>query len=498
MRATFLIARQEFIKYVTRRGFFISILMFPIWIMIVVLVPQWLGGAPQRYFTLVDRAGGYREAVLDALARENAARDLKALSQYAAANADINAVRRGAPRLAAMLAAEPTDRSVSAFRLSGGWRPAVATLTPFLRPTAKPFRVPDPRFVFVEPPTRLSHASGGNFGAAARGDLQADRFFAAVYIPEGFGQGGRATAQYFARDLSDGDLRDFVSEALSDALHRNVIKRLAPQLLDSDALDATAALELHNPTKGAAQSGRDDSFDKLVPIALAVILFIVSVMNASVLLQGVVEEKSTRMIEVLLSCATAREITSGKLIGVIAVALVTIAIWALVLFAMMALADASTVKLVFGAIGAVATTETLPLLLLYFFCGLLIYGSIFLAIGSMASSLADAQALLGPAMLILMLPNLMISGVMRDPNGEFATLVSWVPCYTPFFMMLRIASHPPTLQIWGTTLLALGTTLFLIWWMGRVFARHVLTTERPPSLGGLLRGGVQALTGLRR
>lgn len=163
----------------------------------------------------------------------------------------------------------------------------------------------------------------------------------------------------------------------------------------------------------------------------------------------------------------------------------------------MALADASTIKLVFGAMRSVATTETLPLLLLYFFCGLLIYGSIFLAIGSMASSLADAQALLGPAMLMLMLPNLMISGVMRDPNGEFATLISWVPFYTPFFMMLRIASHPPALQIWGTTLLALATTLFLIWWMGRVFARHVLTTERPPSLGGLLRSGVQTLTGRR-
>ncbi|MGZ5989227.1 MAG: ABC transporter permease, partial [Rhizomicrobium sp.] len=178
-----------------------------------------------------------------------------------------------------------------------------------------------------------------------------------------------------------------------------------------------------------------------------------------------------------------------------AVALVTIGIWALVLFGLMALADASTITLVFGAMRSVATIDTLPLLLLYFFCGLLIYGSVFLAIGSMSSSLADAQALLGPAMLILMLPNLMISGIMRDPNGEFATIISWVPFYTPFFMMLRIASHPPALQIWGTAALALATTAFLIWWMGRVFANHVLTTERPPSLAGLVRRGAQMLIG---
>jgi ABC-2 type transport system permease protein len=266
-------------------------------------------------------------------------------------------------------------------------------------------------------------------------------------------------------------------------------------LVDSDALEDTTTVETHNPTKTNSQSSRDDSLVKIVPIALAVILFIVSVMNASVLLQGVVEEKSTRMIEVLLSCATPRQITSGKMVGVIAVALLTIIIWSLALLGLMALADSRTVTLVFDALGSVATFDTMPLLLLYFFCGLLIYGSVFLAIGSMANSLADAQSLLGPSMLILMLPNLLISGIMRDPNGEMASLVSWVPFYTPFFMMLRIASHPPALQIWGTTVLALGTTAFLIWWTGRVFANHVLTTERPPSLGGLVRRGALALGG---
>jgi ABC-2 type transport system permease protein len=130
----------------------------------------------------------------------------------------------------------------------------------------------------------------------------------------------------------------------------------------------------------------------------------------------------------------------------------------------------------------------LPLLLVYFLCGLLIYGSLFLAIGSMANSLADAQSLLGPSMLILMLPNLMIAGVMRDPNGVLASTLSWVPVYTPFFMMLRIASNPPPWQLWGTLALALVTTALMVVWTGRVFARHVLTTERPPSLGALFGG----------
>jgi ABC-2 type transport system permease protein len=144
--------------------------------------------------------------------------------------------------------------------------------------------------------------------------------------------------------------------------------------------------------------------------------------------------------------------------------------------------------LVFASLRATASLQTLPFLLVFFLCGLLIYGSLFLAIGSMANSLADAQSLLGPSMLILMFPNLMIAGVMHDPNGTLASTLSWVPIYTPFFMMLRIASHPPFWQLWGGVLLAVSTAALMIWWTGRIFAKHVLTTERPPSLGKLFAG----------
>ncbi len=496
MRRTFLIARQEFIKYVTRRGFFISILMFPLWIALIVLVPQWTGGAPQRTFTIVDRAGGYRDAILQELSRENAQRELNALAAYVSANADGDRLQRADPKLVDLLNTPQAEESLRSFRALGGTTAALRALAPFLIAGAGPFRPPVARFVYVGPPARLQRAQ--DFAAAARPFLDGDRFYVAILIPADFGTGTGRTAQLFARDQVDKELRAFVTDTLSDALHRNVLRRLAPQLAGSDALTTTADVETRVTSNHGAPSGREDVFSTFVPIGLALILFIVSVMNASVLLQGVVEEKSSRMIEVLLSCATPREITSGKLIGVIAVALVTIVIWTCVLIALMAMAEASTVRLVFAAMRSVATVGTLPLLLLYFFCGLLIYGSIFLAIGSMANSLADAQALLGPAMLILMLPNVMISGIMRDPNGELASIISWVPFYTPFFMMLRIASHPPQLQLWGTTALTIATTIFLIWWTGRVFARHVLTTERPPTLAALAKRGVQMLTGRSR
>ena len=254
-----------------------------------------------------------------------------------------------------------------------------------------------------------------------------------------------------------------------------------------DALDASAPIEQFNPALGnGGQVGYGDVIASYVPMALAFLLFLVTFMNSSVLLQGVIEEKSTRMIEVLLSCATPREIMSGKLIGVLAVALTTILLWALGLFGVMSLFSHDAIGLALGGLKAVATVRLLPLLFVYFLCGLLIYSSIFLAIGSMTASLADAQALLGPVTLVIFIPNLMVTALMHDPNGTLARALSWIPIYTPFFMMFRLPSNPPALDVIGTSVLAVATAGLLMLWTGRIFARHVLTTERPPRLGQLL------------
>jgi ABC-2 type transport system permease protein len=514
MKRAFLVARQEFIKYVTRRGFALSILMFPLWIMIVILVPRWTGGGDTadspRTFTILDRSGGaYREAILGAVARDNENRDLRGLSHYALAYSDMAALRRRAPAIAAML--EKPDLAAARRALRAyGLAAAVYAVEQTLKPGAPRFESSGPHFIYQPPPEELVRAPDGERAGVIKRLLsrnvedRPERLLdldAVVVIPPGYGPATPDGAQFWSAEANPG-LRDFVAGSLTQALRLDFVLKYAPHLRDShaltpvenDSLTQLAILQVRDPVH---TGGGNSTIDSIVPIALAIILFVVSVMNSSVLLQGVVEEKSTRMIEVLLSCATAREITTGKLIGVIAVALTTLLIWALALFILMAIASHDTVTLVFASLRATASLQTLPLLLVFFLCGLLIYGSLFLAIGSMANSLADAQSLLGPSMLILMLPNLMISGIIRDPNGTLASTLSWVPIYTPFFMMLRISSHPPVWQLWGTLALAVTTTALLIWWTGRVFAKHVLTTERPPSFGALIGRGVATLTGKR-
>ncbi len=82
---------------------------------------------------------------------------------------------------------------------------------------------------------------------------------------------------------------------------------------------------------------------------------------------------------------------------------------------------------------------------------------------------------------------MLLGALIQDPNGTLAQVLSWIPIYTPFFMLVRLPFHPAPFELWATPGMTYLTTVLLVRQMGRVFARHVLTSERPPSLGRLVR-----------
>jgi ABC-2 type transport system permease protein len=500
IRRIFLIARQEFLKYVTRRGFVISTLMVPLFIVFAALVPTLVISQTQtRVLTVVDRAGGYQQAIAAAAARDAAYSSLAALADYSAKYADGTALGRADPALAAMLKAPDRVAQVKAFQARGGWQRTMATLSGTLRAGAPVFAPPRPRFALAPAPGELAAASSDNIRALARAYLTGEhrvvtaggpaKLFAIVVIPKGFAPGAPVVAQYWTTETTNLEAFNFVRWTLTDAFRIRAMQQLVPSSRQSEVnLDVDVDIQTFDPTKSA---GPDVSFvDRLaplVPMGLAFILFIVAFSNAALLLQSVIEEKSTRMIEVLLSCASPQEIMTGKLMGVVAVALVTLVLWGVGLFAVASFLSHETLAVVTAGLAAVASLKLLPLILLYFFCGLLIYSSIFLGIGAMTSSLPDAQALVTPATLIIILPTTMLGVVIQDPNGLFASIMSWIPIYTPFFMLVRLPFHPPAVELWLTSALVVLTTVFLIHRMGRVFANHVLTTERPPAFSTFIK-----------
>jgi ABC-2 type transport system permease protein len=493
IRRALVIGIQEFVKYVTRRGFIISLLMMPLILVIATAVPSFTASHPRtNVMTVVDFAGGYDQAIARALARDKALAEISAFADYVHQNTSRRALERTDAVLARLLATPKRIASAKEFAARGGWHAAFDVVSPLLKPGAPAFSPPSPEIILVAPPPELTE----DFAAGRHGEAlsyltgamtvtaagRPQRLNSIVVIPKGFAPGSATDAQYWSIDSQQSV--EFVRWALTDAFRIRTNQALVPPEARSRVtLDVDAGLTVIDPTQGRKLDWRD-RIAQLVPMGLAFLLFIVAFSDAALLLQSVVEEKSSRMIEMLMSCASPHEIMTGKLIGVTGLALVTLSAWGLMAFGIASFFSGSVMPIVIA--GLKSLVPVLPLVIIYFFCGLLIYSAIFLCIGATTSNLPDAQALIGPASMIIILPNMLMSALIQDPNGTLSQIISWIPIYTPFFMLVRLPFHPAPFELWATAALTILTTFWLIRQMGRVFARHVLTTERPPSFARLI------------
>lgn len=216
-----------------------------------------------------------------------------------------------------------------------------------------------------------------------------------------------------------------------------------------------------------------------VPLALMMLMFMVMMMGATPLMQGVVEEKMQRISEVLLGSVRPFTLMMGKLLGMTAVSLTISAVylggglWAAYRFG-------------FG--------EYIPLRLLAWFfvfqvLAALMYGSLFSAVGAACSDMKETQSLLWPVMLLAVFPMFLLGSVLQEPNSSLAVGASFFPFSTPTIMMMRLAI-PPGVPWWQPALgavLVLGTTLACVWVAGRVFRVGLLMQGKGAQLGDLVR-----------
>jgi ABC-2 type transport system permease protein len=117
------------------------------------------------------------------------------------------------------------------------------------------------------------------------------------------------------------------------------------------------------------------------------------------------------------------------------------------------------------------------------------YGSVFLALGSACSDLKDAQSMMQPAMLLIMLPYLASFMVIRAPDSGLAVGMSMFPTLTPFIMMMRMAMPPgpPPWQVWTAVAIVLAATTLLVWCAGRIFRVGILMQGKAPTLPEVLK-----------
>jgi ABC-2 type transport system permease protein len=226
----------------------------------------------------------------------------------------------------------------------------------------------------------------------------------------------------------------------------------------------------------------------VIGFGAAMLLWSVIFTGAGILLNGVIEEKSSKVLEVLLSSATVPEILFGKILGVAGVTFTVLGAWGTVgtilmnVFAPDVARDVGKVLMGGGLIFYFA---------FYLAAGYLMYASIFTAIGSFCETTREAQTLLGPIMILLTIPVIFLSQALRRPDTPALEIMSWIPPFTPFMMTARAASGPPLWQVLGTGVLMLATVAVVVWIAGRAFRAGALSSGKVDFRGLIdrLRGG---------
>jgi ABC-2 type transport system permease protein len=278
------------------------------------------------------------------------------------------------------------------------------------------------------------------------------------------------------------NLDDRADTEIQQNLHDAVVNaRVRAQALDRDALEAIISVpRVRSVTviKGQEQQ-TVGGFNILLPMAFGILIFIGVMMGGQALVVSTVEEKSSRVIEVLLSAVSPMELMAGKLLGQLGVSLI-----ALSLYIAIGLTAATKLSLL-GLINPVLIVY----LAIFFLITYLVFGSLMMAVGSAVNEMREAQSLMMPIMMTIIIPWALWLPISRDPNSVMSTVLSFVPMMNGFTMMLRMASvtPPPLWQVWLSIAVGIASVFGALWFTAKVFRIGLLMYGKPPDFATLIR-----------
>ena len=220
-------------------------------------------------------------------------------------------------------------------------------------------------------------------------------------------------------------------------------------------------------------------FNEFLPLAFMILMFMGIVSGGQMMLTSTVEEKSSRVVEVLLSAVSPTELMAGKLLGAVALSLLTIG-----LYLAMGLALLASFSL-FGLFDP----WLIPYFVIFFLIGFFVIGSLMLAAGAAVNDMREAGQLQAPLMVLMMIPWFLWPAISRSPDAPFAIVMSHLPPINTFAMLIRMASTqpPPWWEVWLSIIVGLASVAGAVWVAAKVFRIGLLMYGKPPDLRTLVR-----------
>lgn len=212
----------------------------------------------------------------------------------------------------------------------------------------------------------------------------------------------------------------------------------------------------------------------MVPFFFMYLLFLGIMTMGQQMLSSIIEEKSSRVIEVLLSAVSPFQLMGGKILGLVGIGLTVVCLWGL--------AAIGTARW-YGLDVGIAPT-ILPYFVIYYILAFMLFGATMVGIGSICNTIKESQSLMTPITIFCILPLLAWQNIVRDANGILARVLSFIPPTTPMVMILRLSSGADiwSVEVFGSIVLLAASVLASMWIAAKVFRTGILMYGKRPGL----------------
>lgn len=327
--------------------------------------------------------------------------------------------------------------------------------------------------------------------------------FGVLYIGEEIE--ARDSVQLITNSSLSPMLEENIATQISSIVEREKLLAYDIDNLDEILANIETNIELStylNDGTGAEESMESTSsgMNYILGLVLGMLLYMVILLYGQMVLTSVVEEKSSRVIDVMVTTCTPFQLMMGKILGIALVAITQIGIWALLvissskfLLPTLLPADiAATNDMMLGTVvGTLGDTGYIAMLfaylLLFILGGFLLYASLYAAAGSAVDSVQDGQQFNTVIMLPIILSMIVMTSVFSDPNSSLVFWGSMIPFTSPVVMVARIPFGIPTWEIVTSLIVLYATFIFTTWLAAKIYRVGIFMHGKRPSWGDLWR-----------
>jgi ABC-2 type transport system permease protein len=291
---------------------------------------------------------------------------------------------------------------------------------------------------------------------------------------------GDPEAVYYGKNIGNIKLVAYLEQKLNGVLLMNQLAKNGISDEVANALSKKVDIKAIKLEKGGKKKESSFLTEYFKAFFTSMLLYMLIVGYGQTLMRGVMEEKNSRVVEILLSSLKPFELLFGKIIGIASVGLLQYVIWLLCGFGLF-MANPLNFSASMGK--GLIRPEELILFIIFFGLGFFFYASIFAAVGAMCSTDQETQQLQIPIVMMLILPVLILGMILQNPNATWVVALSMFPLFSPTLMMTRIALIPvPWWQVLSSIAILILGVIFMAWAGGKIYRIGILMTGKRPNL----------------